>query len=203
MLAASTIILHPANASIGDAVATSLRGVAPDWVLVTVLATLPVVELRGAIPVGIALLGLPPWLVYICAVAGNTIIVPLILLSLPPLLKLSESIPVLYKTLDAFLMRAQRQTEKWESGDVFWVLAWFVAVPLPGTGAWSGSFVAFVLGLPFVEGVLANFAGVCCAAALVTGLVCMGWAGFWLAVIVLLVLPLARFMTMSLKSDPR
>lgn len=203
MLAGSAMACPAAHASIGDAVATSLRQMAPDWVVVMVLAGLPVVELRGAIPIGIAVLGLQPWLVYLCAVLGNTIIVPLILLALPPLLRLSENVPVLYKTLDAFLSRAQKQTEGWDGGDVFWVLAWFVAVPLPGTGAWSGSFVAFVLGMPFVSGVLANFAGVCCAGALVTALVCMGWSGLWLAVIVLLVLPFARFLLKSMSADPR
>ena len=202
-IASTTLACPAAHASIGDAVAVSLRQIAPDWVVVTVLASLPVVELRGAIPIGIAVLGLQPWLVYICAVLGNTVIVPLILLLLPPLLRLSESVPVLYKALNAFLGRAQKQTEEWDGSDLFLLLAWFVAVPLPGTGAWSGSFIAFVLGMPFATGVLANFAGVCCAGALVTALVCMGWPGLWLAVIVLLVLPLARFLLKSMMSDPR
>jgi uncharacterized membrane protein len=199
----STLLCTTADASIGEAVATSLRQMAPDWVVVTVLASLPVVELRGAIPVGIALLGLPPWLVFLCAVLGNSLIVPAILVSLPPLLRLSERVPALSKGLNAFLLRAQKQTQEWSEGDVFWMLAWFVAVPLPGTGAWSGSFIAFVLGMPFSAGVGANVAGVCCAGALVTGLVCMGWAGFWLACIVLLVLPLISFLMKSMKADPR
>ena len=203
LIGSATLACPAAHASIGDAVAASLRQIAPDWVVVTVLASLPVVELRGAIPIGIAVLGLQPWLVYLCAVLGNTVIVPLLLLLLPPLLRLSEGIPVLYKGLDAFLSRAQKQTEGWDGSDVFWGLAWFVAVPLPGTGAWSGSFIAFVLGMPFATGVLANFAGVCCAGALVTALVCMGWPGLWLAVTVLLVLPLARFLLKSMSKDPR
>lgn len=202
-LAVGALICPPAHASIGDAVAANLRQVAPDWVVVTVLASLPVVELRGAVPVGIAVLGLHPLLVFLCAVLGNTLIVPLILLSLPPLLKSASGIPPLYKALEALLGRARKQTASWASCDVFWALAYFVAVPLPGTGAWSGSFVAFVLDMPLMSGVLANFAGVCCAGGLVTALVCMGWAGLWLAVTILLAAPLIGFLMRSMsKRDP-
>lgn len=202
-LVVGALICPPAQASIGDAFAANLRQIAPDWVVVSVLASLPVVELRGAIPIGIAVLGLHPVLVFLCAVLGNTLIVPLILLSLPPLLNSATGIPPLYRALERLLQRARKQTAAWDGGDVFWALAYFVAVPLPGTGAWSGSFVAFVLGMPLVSGVLANFAGVCCAAVLVTALVCMGWAGLWLAVTVLLAAPLIHFLTRSMSKDPK
>jgi uncharacterized membrane protein len=203
LLAVGALTCPPAHASIGDAFAASLREVAPDWVVVTVLASLPVVELRGAIPIGIAVLGLHPALVYLCAVLGNTLIVPLILLSLTPLLNAAEKIPALYRAVEGLLQRARKQTTNWDSGDVFWALAYFVAVPLPGTGAWSGSFIAFVLGMPMMAGVLANFAGVCCAGVLVTALVCMGWAGLWIAITLLLAAPLIGFLTRSMSKDPK
>jgi uncharacterized membrane protein len=193
----------PAHASIGDAVAKSLTSWAPDWVVVMALAAMPIVELRGAIPVGIAVLGLNPWLVLGLAVLGNVIPVPLILLALGPLVRASSNIPPLQRLMEAILDRAHKQSETWDKDQVFWGLAMFVGVPLPGTGAWSGAMGAFVLGMPFWPAVFANFAGVCIAGVLVTILSCMGWTGFWTAAIILLVLPFLAWLVRSVRSDPK
>lgn len=196
-------IAPPAHASIAEAVSTSLRDVAPDWLVVLVLASLPVVELRGAVPIGISILGLPPPVTYALAVMGNMIPVPLILLGLRPLVKASAGVPPVYKLLELLLSRARKQTHGMDRDTIFMGLAYFVAVPLPGTGAWSGAIAAFVLELPFWPAVLSNFLGVCCAGALVTMLTCMGWTGLWLAIIILLILPLVSVLVKSMQADPR
>lgn len=193
----------PAHASIAEAVSASLRSVAPDWLVVVVLASLPVVELRGAVPVGISILGISPPVAYILAVFGNMIPVPLILLCLGPLVKASAGVPPLYKILEAILSRARKQTEAMDEDTIFLGLAYFVAVPLPGTGAWSGAIAAFVLDVPFWPAVLSNCLGVCCAGLLVTMLTCMGWTGLWLAIIILLLLPLLSFLVNSMRTDPK
>lgn len=196
-------ITPPAHASIAEAVAASLRDIAPDWLVVFVLAGLPVVELRGAVPVGISVLGLSPPLAYFLAVMGNMVPVPLILLGLGPLVRASAGVPALYRLLERILNRARKQTEGMDKETIFAALAYFVAIPLPGTGAWSGAIAAFVLDVPFWPAVLSNLIGVCCAGALVTMLTCMGWAGLWLAIIILLVLPLLSFLVKSMRSDPK
>lgn len=202
-MAVIALFAPPAQASIAEAVSASLRDVAPDWLVVLVLGSLPVVELRGAVPVGISVLGLNPALAYVLAVIGNMIPVPLLLLGLRPLVKASAGFPLLYKLLESLLSRARKQTEGIDKDKIFLGLAYFVAIPLPGTGAWSGAIAAFVLDVPFWPAVLSNFLGVCCAGLIVTMLTCMGWAGLWLAVLILLVLPLVSFLVKSMRSDPR
>eukprot|EP00892_Ulva_mutabilis_P010200 jgi/Ulvmu1/7552/UM037_0096.1 len=197
----SVAIVPPAHASIAQAVATSLREIAPDSVVVFVLASLPIIELRGAVPVGISILGLSPPLAYLLAVMGNMVPVPLILLGLQPLFHASTGLPPLYRLLEGILQRARKQTKQMDESTIFMGLAYFVAVPLPGTGAWSGAIAAYVLDVPFWPAVMSNFIGVCCAGALVTMLTCMGWPGLWLAIIILLVLPLLSFLVKSMKSD--
>jgi uncharacterized membrane protein len=192
-----------ASASIGEALGSTLRDVAPDWAVVMCLAATPLIELRGAIPVGIVVLGMHPLIVLLLAVLGNMLPVPLIVWGLGPLSKSLDHVPALKNGLDSILHRAQRQVDSWDAGNVFWALAIFVGIPLPGTGAWSGAIVAFVLGLPFWYGVAANGVGVLIAGTLVTALSCMGWAGFWTAVMMLLMLPLVTFMCSSMQNDAK
>jgi uncharacterized membrane protein len=209
-LAVSTLVLAclscaapgAAHASIGQALSTTLRDMAPDWVVIIVLAALPLIELRGAIPVGIVLFQLNPALVLLLACLGNMLPVPIIMSALGPLARGLEGFPRLYNAFQRILERADSQARDWGSGNVFWALAFFVGVPLPGTGAWSGAIVAWVLGMPFVDGLLANGAGVVIAGILVSVLSCMGWAGFWTAAVVLLVIPVMSFLVRSIREDP-
>ena len=200
---AASLCAAPAHASIGQALSTTLREIAPDWVVIIALAAMPLIELRGAIPVGIVIFGINPIIVLLLAAAGNMIPVPLIMASLGPLLRATEGVPRLHSAMERVLDRAQRQAESWGSENVFWALAFFVGVPLPGTGAWSGAAVSFVLSMPLAEGVLANAIGVAIAGILVTVLSCMGWAGLWLAVTVLLVIPVVSFLWRSMSKDPK
>ena len=107
----------------------------PPEVYVLLVAALPVVELRGAIPLGVAL-GLSPWESFLWALLGNLLVVPLALGLLPWAVGLATRMP-----LFARAWRAQVQ----RLGALGLFL--FVAVPLPGTGAWSGAVLAVVLGV--------------------------------------------------------
>ena len=194
---------HPAQATVGDALSNVLRGVAPDWVVIVALAAAPLIELRGAIPVGIAVLHLNPLVVLTLAFIGNMLPVPLIMAALGPLSQAFERFPRLHNFVQKALVRAQNQAAEWGTGNAFWGLAMFVGVPLPGTGAWSGAAVAFVLGMPYVTGILANAIGVLIAGTLVTVLSCMGWAGFWTAVVTLMTIPIVSWLVRSMSQDPK
>jgi uncharacterized membrane protein len=191
----------PAEASIGEALAKTLTGWAPAWLVVVLLAATPVVELRGAIPLGVAVLGFHPATALGLAIVGNMLPVPLILASLGPLTRAAASMPRARRVVDTLLRRAQGYAESWGEENTFWALALFVGVPLPGTGAWTGAMASWVLGMPFVDSCAANFAGVCIAGVLVTALTCMGWAGLWTAVVAMMTIPIITWLIKSMSSE--
>jgi len=118
--------------------------------IVLLSATLPIVELRGAIPLGVVVYDLPAWLVYLVSVLG-TVLPVLVLLWLWPWLV--NSIFRQFKPLDRFLnwlfertrKRFYQRYRKW--GDLALVI--FVAIPLPITGVWTGSVAAYLFGIPY------------------------------------------------------
>jgi uncharacterized membrane protein len=143
------------------------------------LALLPISELRGAIPFAVAR-GVPWYLAYPFAVAFNALVAPLCWLFLSTLhkvfLNLAER-PLFSwyrKFFDRFVERARLKLhanlEKWG-----WLgLALFVAVPLPVTGAWTGTIGAWVLGLSKKRTLAAVITGVIAAGAIVTAVIILG-----------------------------
>ncbi|KMT07143.1 hypothetical protein BVRB_6g154710 [Beta vulgaris subsp. vulgaris] len=160
--------------SFGVKVASFLRGSGwPDEAVVFALATLPVIELRGAIPVGYWM-KLNPILLTVLSILGNMVPVPFIVLYLK---KLANFLAGKNRAASRFLdMLFERAKEKAGPVEEFqWLgLMLFVAVPFPGTGAWSGSIIASVLDMPFWSAVSANFFGVVGAGLLVNLLVNLG-----------------------------
>ena len=119
----------------------------PPAVTVALIAMLPVIELRGAIPVA-AFLGLDPWESFTAAVIGNLIPVPPLVFLLEPVQKwLSEhSRPFDRFFRWLFARTRSRHSARYEAlKDVALIL--FVAIPLPGTGAWTGAAAAYVFGV--------------------------------------------------------
>lgn len=168
-----------AHVSLGERVASALRerGISDELVIVAVSA-MPVVELRAGIPIG-CMLGLHPLKVMLLAVVGNMApIVPLLLLL---------RVRIVQTLAARMLDRARRKAlTLGTSGSRAKALALFVGVPLPGTGAWTGSVVAFILGMPFGQAVGALFAGVVIAASIMTALCALGKTGAALAAVALL-----------------
>lgn len=137
---------------------------------------LPVIELRGAIPVGLSL-GIPMWLCYIISVAGNMLPVPFILLFIREILKLMKKVKHLDKIALWIEEKAHKKSErvlKYASLGLF-VL---VAIPLPGTGAWTGALVAAFLDMRMKYALPSIFAGVLAAGAVVC-LICSGVLGMF------------------------
>ncbi|KAF5177252.1 Integral membrane hpp family protein [Thalictrum thalictroides] len=152
--------------SFGLKVANALRGSGwPDEAVVFALATLPVVELRGAIPVGYWL-QLKPWLLTVLSVLGNMVPVPFIILYLKRFASfLARSNPSASRFLDLLFEKAREKAGPIE--EFQWLgLMLFVAVPFPGTGAWTGAIIASILDMPFWSAFSANFFGVVLAGLL-------------------------------------
>lgn len=164
--------------SLGEKVAKYLRKASvPDALIVFVLSALPVLELRAGVPAGF-LLGLPAHNTLLLAVVGNLLpIIPLLfLLRLSWVQSVSGRLLVRARALAQNVGNAQSRALS---------LALFVGVPLPGTGAWTGALVSFVLGMPFSEAVGAISLGVFMAATIMTALCALGWVGAAIAASVL------------------
>lgn len=122
------------------------------------IAMLPIVELRGAIPyASIMDVDLLPALAV--AVLGNMFPVPFILLLFRYMLKWFSHLPVIGPMLTKVLERAEKKAESIGKYELLGVYI-FVAIPLPGTGAWTGSLVANVLKLPVKKAMIAILLGV-------------------------------------------
>ena len=152
----------------------SLHGTpAGEWLYTALVSMAPVVELRGGIPIGVGL-GLPLWQAYLAAVIGNMVPVPFIILFIRRIFKwMRAKIPPLESKahLKGQLVRKYK----------YLGLVILVAIPLPGTGAWTGALVAAFLDMRLRDAVPSIFLGVLIAGIAVSGLthvVVNGFAGF-------------------------
>lgn len=164
-------------------------GFSPE-LIVLIISALPILELRGALPVAINVFHLPWYYALALAVMGNLLPVPFILLFLNTASRLLSKIAVFSRVLAWFFERTRRRgrvVERYERIG----LALFVAVPLPVTGAWTGSLVAVLFGLKFRHAFLSIFIGVCIAGIIVTSLSLLGWVGAIIAGIGLSVLAIS------------
>ena len=138
------------------------------------MAMLPVVELRGAIPFGVAAV-LHPLTAMGAAVLGNLFPVPLILLLLRYAFRWLRRFPRLGALIDRLERRAHLKGRKVRKYRTLGLIL-LVAVPLPGTGAWTGALVADVLDIRMRTALPAIVLGVVAAGAFVTAMTC-GVAG--------------------------
>ncbi len=136
----------------------------------TVLVSMvPVVELRGGIPFGVAA-GLPVWAAYLAAMIGNMLPVPFILAYIRRIFQWMRSrLPRLDHLVDRLEDKAHLKGEK-VSRYKYLGLAIFVAVPLPGTGAWTGGLAAAFLDMPLKRALPSIFLGVAVAGFLISAL---------------------------------
>ncbi|MFC1990115.1 COG2426 family protein [Chloroflexota bacterium] len=144
--------------------------------VVLFIAALPVVELRGALPVAINVLGLPWYYALSLAVLGNLLPVPLLLIFLKTITEWLGRIDFFQRPLNWLFERTMRRgriVDRYKRIG----LALFVAIPLPATGAWTGSLVAVLFNLKFKHAFLAILAGVLMAGIIITCLSLLGWVG--------------------------
>ena len=129
---------------------------------------IPIIELRGAIPLGAAL-GLPWWQSYLLSVIGNMIPVPFILLFIRKILEwmCRSKIKFFNKIGNWIDNKAEKNRDKIEKYS-FWGVCLFVAIPLPVTGAWTGSLVAATIEMKFWKAMLSALLGVMIAGVIMT-----------------------------------
>ncbi len=142
------------------------------------ISMIPIIELRGAIPVGVGL-GLPLQHVYLIAILGNMLPVPFIFFFARRILIWGAKKPVLQKPFSFFLQKGHRGGEKLKEAagrGLFWALLLFVGIPLPGTGAWTGTLAASLLDMDFKSSVLACMGGVLLAGVIMGTLSLLGFS---------------------------
>ena len=137
-------------------------------ILMTLLISMvPVLELRAAIPAGV-IAGLDIPVVVATAIIGNLIPIPFIIVFIRKIFKWmqtkSEKLAALVKRLEDKADRKKDKVLKYE----FWGLMFFVAIPLPGTGAWTGALIAAMLDMQLKRAFPAIAAGVVIAAVIVS-----------------------------------
>lgn len=160
---------------------TSLHGTpAGEWLYTALVSMAPVVELRGGIPIGVGL-GLPLWEAYLAAVIGNMVPVPFIIVFIRRIFKwMRVKFPSLGRLIEKLEDKAHlkgQMVRKYK----YLGLVILVAIPLPGTGAWTGALVAAFLDMRLRDAVPSIFLGVLIAGAAISGLthvVVNGFAGF-------------------------
>ncbi|NPA74785.1 MAG: small multi-drug export protein [Euryarchaeota archaeon] len=137
------------------------------YLYVFLISMLPFIELRGAIPVGVLVLHLNPYLVFVVAVLGNMVLVPIFLLFLKDIERFLRKYPWAEKKMDWLFERTRRKSSesvrKWE----YLALIIFVGIPLPGTGAWTGSLIAYLFGFEVKRAFVVIFMGVLMAGVIV------------------------------------
>ncbi|MBC7288052.1 MAG: small multi-drug export protein [Armatimonadetes bacterium] len=149
----------------------ALHGLPPD-VIVAVLSALPVSELRGGIPAGVAL-GLSLQRAWLVAVLANIISVIPVLLGFEWFSELCIHRPLL-GSIVGWLIRRARSKEEAVRRHGAWALTLFVGIPLPMTGAWTGALIASVFGMPFWRALGCIILGVLMASAIVSSLTVAG-----------------------------
>ena len=144
-------------------------------VFTMLVSMVPIIELRGGLPFGVAL-GLPYYLAFPAAVAGNIIPAPFIIVYIRRIFQwMRRRIPRLNGMVDRLERKAHLKGEK-VTRYQYLGLWLFVAIPLPGTGAWTGALVADVLDIRMRTALPAIAAGVIIAGCITTAVTC-GVAG--------------------------
>lgn len=143
---------------------TDLNG---EFILTLLVSMIPVVELRGGIPFGVAA-GLPVWAAYLAAVIGNLLPVPFIVVYIQRIFMfMRQNMPRLNSVVDKMEQKAHLKSAsvlKYQ----YLGLAIFVAIPLPGTGAWTGALVAAFLDMRLKKAMPSIMGGVLSAGLIIS-----------------------------------
>jgi len=179
---------------LGQQLATLLRDALqlPDWAILVLLSAMPLIELRGGVPVGLWM-GMPVRNVMFLCVVGNMIPIPLILGALRS--------ARMRRLLTPVLRSARRKTRALRAQHRWVGVTAFVGVPLPGTGAWTGAMVAHFLGMDFGEALTSVLAGVCVAACIMASLTLAGWYGCTIALCVISIALGSRLVALGRRSS--
>lgn len=133
-----------------------------NYVIVFLISMVPLIELRGAIPYAVAF-GLPLAPSYVIAIIGNMLPVPIIYLFARKVLIWGKDKPYIGKFFTFCLEKGEKGGKKLQEKagrGLFVALLLFVGIPLPGTGAWTGTLAASLLDMDFKSSIIAVMLGV-------------------------------------------
>lgn len=150
----------------------SFFNIFPDWLHVFFISAVPIIELRGAIPYGILLLDMHYLSVLFFSILGSMLPAPFILYLGENIL--TKMAGMKSKRISRFAIKLRENSLR-KGGKIekftYIGLMLFIAVPLPGTGVWTGCLIAALLNLNPVKSILASFCGTAIAGIIVTTLV--------------------------------
>ena len=145
------------------------------YLIVFLVSMVPLIELRGAIPYAVGF-NLPLIPSYIIAIIGNILPVPFIFLFARRILVWGSDKKYIGKFFNWCLKKGKKGGQKLEKKagkGLYWALFLFVGIPLPGTGAWTGTLAASLLDMDFKKSVLSIMGGVILA-GLIMGIISLG-----------------------------
>lgn len=148
--------------SLVQEIINALSGSISKEAIVFLISMIPILELRGALLVAGPILGVPVSTAIPLCIIGNIIPVPFILLLITPIFRWMKGTKILKPMVDRLETKAMSKSDKIEKYE-FWGLVLFVGIPLPGTGAWTGSLIAALLGIKFKKAFPAVIIGICMA----------------------------------------
>lgn len=123
----------------------NLIGIIPNEILIMAISMIPVIELRVAIPVAFAM-GMEWWKALIICIIGNILPVPFIVVYMKPLFNFFRKSRFFVGAVEWLEKRTMKKAETVLKYSAIALFA-FVAIPLPGTGAWTGAMIAAILGM--------------------------------------------------------
>ncbi len=144
-----------------------------EFVLTMLVSMIPIIELRGGIPFGVAV-GLPYPAAFAAAVIGNVLPAPFIVVYIRRIFQwMRQRLPRLNSLVDKLERKAHLKGKK-VSKYKYLGLTLFVGIPLPGTGAWTGSLAAAFLDMPLRKALPSIILGVLLAGCIMTALTSVG-----------------------------
>jgi uncharacterized membrane protein len=138
-----------------------------DLLVIMFLTLLPFLELRASIPYGVFQTSYPVWLVFLIAVISNIILAPLAFVFFDKVIHWFLHINWVNKTYQKLIIKSQKKIHPKIEKYGFWGLVLFIAVPLPGSGVYSGALGANLLGFRYKEFMRAAIVGVILAGLIV------------------------------------
>ena len=151
------------------------------YILTFLISMVPLIELRGAIPIGVGY-GVPWYWAVAISMIGNMLPVPIIFFFARRVLEWGADKPVIGKFFTWCLNKGHKGGEKLKEKagkGMFWALLLFVGIPLPGTGAWTGTLAASMLDLDFKDSVIAVMCGCALAAVIITIITLLGFGAYF------------------------
>ena len=151
------------------------------YILVFFISMVPIIELRGAVPIGVTYFGLNEYITLAVCIVGNMIPVPIIYLFARKVLiwgsKLKHGSGIFKWFLQKGEKAGQKLTAKSKKNGAFIALMLFVGIPLPGTGAWTGTLAASMLDFDAKKTTMAVVLGVLMAGIIMLAISLLAKAG--------------------------